>query len=533
MRPALPASLLLTFLLLPLVASDASADPAVGDYFEYDYNTFVDQGTGSYYQYSDSMTSHSRYTIESIDGEWVTVRGTGSWRFEGSDGYYDSGSINIIFNFSTLSRRYQSVTDLDVYYYDPAVWFWIPPYTTVGQVLRILDTSYTVTDIDHTKWFGMIPRKVDVLHGEGSYVRDDVYGTFDAEFEDTYTFDRRTGFISSERYVEHDWSSTGSFRYRAEVDVTSSSYVLPVDWVTLVTIILGIPGAVVAVALIVWRVRRGPSRFMIDTGSGPRQVVVKRLRDPGDIMSVTPRASRYFAPFLSVIASRARADRDPVIVAMSGHELVGLATLDRESMLGSMFAVDEKVGKALLRRLKMVDFFVEVNGSNWDLSPAKKMDSFEILELRNPNPAEFDASRVRPMTRNDLDRVVSISHAVYGGKSAKWIRSCFEGGDVAFVAMNGRETVGFGFATVAGDSARLHTLTVMAQSRARGLGSELMSARLTVLSILGVNRVIVEISKHNSASMRVATKAGFARVGETAYYSRRPAKAEAVMQRRL
>jgi GNAT superfamily N-acetyltransferase len=526
-------SLLAALLILPLTACGASADPAVGDYFEYDYNTFVDRGTGDYYRYQDSMTSHARYTVESIDGEWVMVRGTGSWRFEGSDGYYESGSIDVTFEFSTLSRRYRSVTDLDVDYYDPAVWFWIPPSTTVGQVLRILDTSYTVTDTDHTKWFGMIPRKVDVVYGTGSYTRDDAYGTFQAEFEDTYTFDRRTGYISSESYVEYDTGPSGTFRYRAEVKVTSSSYVLPIDWLTLLSIVLGIPGGVVAVVLVVWRIRRGPSKFLIDSSTGSRQVVMKKVRNPSDIGALTPSASRHFSPFLSVIVSRARTDRDPVVVAISGREIVGLATLDRESMLGSLFAMDEKVGRALIRRLRMMDFFVEVNGSNWNLSPAKRIDAFDILELRNPRPTQFDANRVRPMTRGDLDRVSSISRTVYGGKSSKWIRSCFEGGDVAFVAVNGGDAVGFGFATVSGDSARLHTLTVKAESRARGLGSELMAARLTVLALLGVNRVIVEISKHNSASMRVAAKAGFTRVGETAYYSRRPAKAEAVMQRRL
>lgn len=524
---------LIALLILPVLASSASADPVVGDYFEYDYNTFVDEGTGWYYEYSDSMTSHSRYTIESIDGEWVTVHGVGSWRFEGSDGYFDSGSIDLTFAFSTLSRRYQGTTDLDIDYYDPAVWFWIPPSPTEGQVLRILDTSFTVVDTEHTKWFGIIPRKVDVAYGSGSYIRDDVYGTFDAEFEDTYTFDRATGYISSESYVEHNWNATAGFRYRAEIKVTSSSYELPIDWTTLLLIVLGIPGVIFVVALMIWRIRRGPSRFTIDSNIGPRQVSLKRVKDAREVNALRSNASKFFAPFLSVIASRARTDKDPVVMAVSGPEMVGLATLDRESMLGSLFAVDERVAKALTRRLRMNDFFVEVNGSGWNLTPAKKVDSFDILELRDPRPSVFDAKKVRPMTADDLGRVTSISKAVYGGKSSKWIRSCFEGGDVAFVATDNGEAVGFGFATVSGDSARLHTLTVMPQSRARGLGSELMAARLTVLSLLGVNRVIVEISRHNSASMRVAMKAGFARVGETAYYSRRPQKADIVLQRRL
>jgi L-amino acid N-acyltransferase YncA len=93
--------------------------------------------------------------------------------------------------------------------------------------------------------------------------------------------------------------------------------------------------------------------------------------------------------------------------------------------------------------------------------------------------------------------------------------------------------VGFGFATVVGTNARLHTLTIIPRLRASGFGSDIMAARLTVLSALGVDRVLVEISKHNDASMAVARNAAFNRIGETVYYSSRLAKVETVKQRRF
>src|SRR5207247_9966600 len=92
------------------------------------------------------------------------------------------------------------------------------------------------------------------------------------------------------------------------------------------------------------------------------------------------------------------------------------------------------------------------------------------------------------------------------------------GGDLGFVAMHGPAVAGFGFATVVGPVARLHTLTVVATDRARGLGTELTNARLATLAALGVQRVIVEISKQNVASLRIAARAGFAPIGETIYY---------------
>src|SRR5207244_11199666 len=110
------------------------------------------------------------------------------------------------------------------------------------------------------------------------------------------------------------------------------------------------------------------------------------------------------------------------------------------------------------------------------------------------------------------------------------VASSFGGGDLGFVAMPGPTVARFGFASVVGPVARLHTLTVLAAERARGLGTELTNARLATLAALGVQRVIVEISKQNVASLRIATRAGFAPIGETIYYSPNPEAAATAVQ---
>jgi len=249
--------------------------------------------------------------------------------------------------------------------------------------------------------------------------------------------------------------------------------------------------------------------------------------------SIVPGGSRYFTPFLPVFAKRAASEGDPVVVAISRNTMIGMAMLDKESRLGSVFALDEPVARVLIRRLRLRDFFLEVDGSRWDFEPAEEVDSFEILELRNPEPVAYDNSHVRPMKHEDVPDVASIAQEVYKGPADTWIRSCFEGGDVAYVADDSGRVVGFGFATVAGSKARMHSLTMLPNYRASGLGSEIMAARLTVLSALGVESVILEISKHNDASMAVARNAGFQKIGETIYYSSKPAKLEMVRQRRF
>src|SRR5207245_3295463 len=104
-------------------------------------------------------------------------------------------------------------------------------------------------------------------------------------------------------------------------------------------------------------------------------------------------------------------------------------------------------------------------------------------------------------------------------------------GDFRYRADANERCLGFGFATVVGTVARLHTLTVDAPYRAQGIGTQIMNARLSALAALGVDRVILEISRKNVASMRVATRAGFVPFRESVYYPRSPDAGPAAQQR--
>jgi L-amino acid N-acyltransferase YncA len=526
------ASFMLGSTMLPTVAI-VSAEASVGDYFEYEYNTHVDHGKDYYAGYSDTMRSSSRYEVTAVQGDQVTMKATGSWTFEGSDGAYDSGTVDISFNYSQSTRRYLGPTDVESTYIDPSVWFWIPPNLDKGQSVRILEDIFTVTSADKTVWMGIIPHKVIELTTSGSYTRDDDYGVFTATYDDTYCFDRQSGYLVSERYVEQDEGYQASFRFTADLKVTSSSYTTPTDWLTLLVLYVMIPAAVILVILLIRKWRRGPSRIKVNTLSGEADVEIRPVRRAAEMDALVPGGSRYFTPFLPVFAKRAISEGDPVVVASSSNSMIGMAMMDKESHLGSVFALDEMVARTLVKRLRLRDFFLEVDGHTWEFPSTFNIDTFEILELRNPRPVPYDTTHVRPMKHDDIPDVVRIAEDVYKGPAERWVTTCFEGGDVAYVADNYGRVVGFGFATIVGSNARLHTLTMSPSFRASGLGTEIMAARLTVLSALGVDRVIVEISKHNDASMSVARNAGFNRIGETVYYSSRPSKVETVSQRRF
>jgi ribosomal protein S18 acetylase RimI-like enzyme len=508
----------------------AAATPRSGDRFEYDYNTNVDGGTGDYSGYSDHMRSHSAYSVQSVQTDRVTLRGTGSWTFDASDGTRQSGGVDVTPVFSLTTRRYLSGIDVNVTDPNATVWFWIPTPVKAGDAFHILDDDFIVTSIDATVWTGVVPRKALLLESYGTYARNDAYGKFTATYTDRYYFDRDSGFIVAEVFDEHDANFIAGFHYHAEVWVTSSSYPIPVDFVSFSLVDLGIPAlAVLALGAIV-RVRRGPSRFTVGSKDFPKQIRIRRARRPGDVTNLVPDGSPFFGPFLPVFAERSIAERDPVVLALADRQIVGMALLDQESRLGSLFAADDRVARVLSKRLRTRDFFADGTIPSRILR-AKEIDRFTILQLRNPSPQPFDASIVRPMQAGDLPEVVAIAESVYRGRARRYVESSFRGGDLGFVAVTGTRISGFGFAMVVGSVARLHTLTVVESDRARGLGTELTHARLAALATLGVDRVIVEISKQNVASLRIATQAGFAPIGETIYYSRKPEAAPTALQR--
>jgi ribosomal protein S18 acetylase RimI-like enzyme len=523
----------LAVLVLPFLGSGivAATAPRVGDRFEYDYNTNVDQGAGDYFGYSDRMRSHSAYAIQDVQGDRVTVRGTGSWVFDGSDGAHDSGAVDVTPVFSLSTRRYLSGIDVETKDPNATVWFWIPTPVVVGQTVPILDDVFTVTSLDATLWFGLVPRKAVQLDAAGTYVRDDAYGTFEATYRDRYYFDRDSGFVVAEQFEETDSSGAASFHFHAEVIITSSSYAVPLDLVAFGLVDLGIPAAGVGGVAAAIRVRRGPSRVRIGSKDFPTEVRIRKAKSPADVANLQGDGSPFFGPFLPVFAERSFSEGDPVVLALAGTTIQGMALLDRESGLGSLFAADDAVVRVLLKRLRMRDFFAD-GSIPGRLLGAQEIDRFTVLQLRNPSAVAYDSSVVRPMTADDVPAVIGIAESVYRSAARRFIASSFQAGDLGFVAVAGSRIVGFGFATVVGSVGRLHTLTVLPTERARGLGKEITNARLSALAALGVDRVILEISKQNVASMRIATHAGFASIGESIYYSRAPAQAPTALQRR-
>lgn len=524
-------------LVLPFFLSvDAAArTPQAGDFFEYDSKMYVDQGQGAYLGYTETLNAHYRYSVVSVSGDQVTMVGTGSWTYQNSSGGHDAGTDTYRPVFSLTTRQYAAGTsDVNSTIPNPAVWFWIPTPVSLGDVVPVLDENLTVKSLSSTVWIGAMPRSTALLSGSGQFTRDDSYGHFTATYADSYHFDPETGFIVSENYSEWDngawYGQVAQFHLGYEFMITSSSYAPPLDLLTFSVLYVAVPAVFVVLAAVGVRLSRGPSKLNIGSKDFPVEVRIVKAKSPADVTNLTPNGSPFFGPFLPIFAERSVAEGDPVVLALADRTIKGMALLDRESGMGSLFATDDAVAKVLMKRVRARDFFADATIPGRMLG-STEVDRFTILQLMNPKAMDYDTNLIRPMSSMDLPAVIQIAEGVYRGRARHFITSSFNAGDLGFVATSGGRVVGFGFAMIVGSVARMHTLTVDAPYRAQGIGTQLMNARLSALAALGVERVLVEISKQNTASLRIATRAGFAAAGETVYYSRSPQAAPIAIQR--
>src|SRR5207245_9399830 len=147
------------------------------------------------------------------------------------------------------------------------------------------------------------------LQASGPYTRDDAYGIFASACTDRYFFDPDSGYVVAESYEDRDTNPSASFRFRAEISLTASSYSVPLDLIPLALVDVGVPAAAVLAIAAAIRVRRGPSRLRIGSKDFPTEVRIRKAKSPADVAGLTSDGSPCFGPFLPPSAVRSVAER--------------------------------------------------------------------------------------------------------------------------------------------------------------------------------------------------------------------------------
>jgi ribosomal protein S18 acetylase RimI-like enzyme len=530
-------AVIFTLLVAPNVRAQApqanTTDIAPGQWFAFTYDIYLDNGVGNYSGYTEQTLEQYRYTVLSVVGTNVTMNGSGTWQYSNNNGGSSSGTWAETFSFDSATRLYTWGFDVLGNYTKPYVWFWVPTPLSAGETVRILSSNYTVQSLSSDAWLGAIPvpRVGALLQTSGSYIRDDDYGGFEATWTDMYWFDPRSGYVIGEVYTEQDSNGLGDgFRWREIATVTSSSYPIAYDWVALLAVYAGLPAAVAGSLVYVRWYHRGPRSVRLPVAGAASKVTARRVRNPAKYLALPPGSSSPYGALLPMIVRRARQRKNPVWVATDGQRLVGAMVRDREAKVSLLFTEDAALAKLFRSMNRSRNFFAEVGPSAWS-SKAQVVDTFQVLQLSPITaPGGVDPS-IRPVRPEDMAEIVRLAERIYGIPEPKWLKQAYQDGDIGFVVWDRSFLAGFAFASVVGDDAILHTLTVHGAYRALGIGRALTAARLNALAALGVQRVIVEISVRNPGSLAIARGFGFRKVGETTYYSRKPLRAVPIDRR--
>jgi RimJ/RimL family protein N-acetyltransferase len=138
---------------------------------------------------------------------------------------------------------------------------------------------------------------------------------------------------------------------------------------------------------------------------------------------------------------------------------------------------------------------------------------FETPERTVPSPHRFSHA-VRVAQESDRDEVVRLMRNVHGVVDDRWFATVRPAGETCFVVDGAGELAGAAWVAVANGHGRLHSLSVRPRYRRTRVGTDLWHVRMAWAHRVGADRVLTEISDHNTASRAIAEAGGMRRVGQ-------------------
>ncbi len=220
---------LVSVLLMPSAAT-AHYTPKSGDYFNYYETITVNGGQGNYTGYTEQQNVNGTEHITSLlPGNVASSFYQYFWTFSNNTGSSSSGSSAGNFTFSYETYRYVNGTDSQTGYSNPYVWFYMNNSLGQGSQFYLLNTQMKVVSTGYSYKLPSTGSYVKTIfsEGNGSYPRNDVYGSFTATYNWKAYFDTSTGYIVGYVYTEHDANSFGDgFTYTEILYVTHTTYSL-------------------------------------------------------------------------------------------------------------------------------------------------------------------------------------------------------------------------------------------------------------------------------------------------------------------
>lgn len=522
-------------LLLALVAPPAEAAPPAASLPTSNLRRVEGSG-GAYRGYRDELRSDGLFVLEP-GPESVEVHARYRWRWSSSEGKREQGEEDRRVRIDPEGRTYLDRVDLDEYDALPverlATWLWVPLDLTVGASVPILDQLARVEAEESIEVAGRSWSAWRLLaQGEGD--RSDDYGQMHFTWRETWWFDKETGLFLRSAYDEEATGTVegqaGSFRTEERVErvaapaavfLSGSSVGRPsnesnasgaLDAVLLCSQLLLPFFALTGYFLWAAWVQR-PGRWRWSPGLG--RFELRELREVGELLTLRLEGEGTLMSLLPDLARRSLAAGGRVLIAQQGSRILGMAISESADLCppgqvqGTISAAHPAVIHALVYKLGLTSWFAITRSGIRFPQRFVVVEEWVVLELETPAARAWDPGLIRPMKRSDAPAVAALLAAEGDPGAARWLEVQLQHGDQGLVAVLDGRLVGAALFGLHGSVGRLHGLVVDKGVRGRGIGAELVRARLDALHLLGAERVIVEIAARNLASLHLAREAGF------------------------
>ena len=251
--------------------------------------------------------------------------------------------------------------------------------------------------------------------------------------------------------------------------------------------------------------------------SGSGEIEVSKLSSAFDIDLVFPDGFSLFEPYLRYFIRE--------VLEIGGE---AYASRTSEGNASGIFIYDdfEKGGTVFTRSREVFDYFYGLKPFNFlfaELRTEIESEVYDIysIDLENRDIVHRFSHEISMDDEGQIGEIERFMVLAYPGMNRRWVRVGLKNGDKCFTVRLGSEIAGLGWVSFVKKIGRIHSLFVKPQFRGLGIGEDILYARLLWLKLKHARSAFSEISRYNSSSVRIASKAQMKVCGQVFQYFRK------------
>jgi ribosomal protein S18 acetylase RimI-like enzyme len=244
---------------------------------------------------------------------------------------------------------------------------------------------------------------------------------------------------------------------------------------------------------------------------------VSKLSTAFDTDLVFPEGFSFFEPYLQHFIRE--------VLEIGGEAYVSRTP---DGNISGLFTYDdfEKSGTVYTRSREVFEHFCGLKPLNFlfaELRTEVECEVYNIysIDLESQDISHRFSHEISIADGGEIGEIERFMALAHPGMNKRWTRVALKNGDKCFTVRLDSEIAGLGWVSLVRGIGRIHSLFVKPQFRKLGIGEDILRARLMWLKLEHARSAFSEISRDNSPSSRIATKAQMRVCGQLFQYFRR------------